>query len=261
MVRLLSGVVLAAFAVAAILWLPALMLRLLVCAVAMLGAWEYAAVAGIHEPVSKGLLSAAVVAACWLGSGVTLPRADVLVAAALAWVALEVLVLGRDISLAGAGLVAPVYIGVPLGMLVAVREMGGWRAAMLVMATVVVSDTAQYYSGRALGRRPLAPSISPKKTVEGALGGLLAGTVLMATTGRMVFASRDPLVLALVGAGVVVLGICGDLFESRLKRAANLKDSSALIPGHGGVLDRVDALLFVAPAFYFFLRLSAGPTA
>jgi phosphatidate cytidylyltransferase len=161
---------------------------------------------------------------------------------------------------AGVSLLAPVYLGVPLGMLAAVRELGGWRAAMLMLAMVVVSDTTQYYSGRAFGRRPLAPSISPKKTVEGAIGGLLAGIVLMATAGPVVFPASPPLGLALLGAAVVVLGICGDLFESRLKRAANMKDSSALIPGHGGVLDRVDALLFVAPAFYLFLRLPGGTT-
>jgi phosphatidate cytidylyltransferase len=260
-VRLVSGVVLAVVAVAAILWLPSFMLRALVCVVALLAAHEFATVAGIQSQMSRALLSAAVVVTCWLASGGAFPRAEILVVAALAWVAVEVLFLGRAVSVAGAGLVAPVYIGIPLGMLAAVRELGGWRAAMLVLATVVVSDTAQYYSGRALGRRPLAPSISPKKTIEGALGGVVAGTLLMATAGRAVFPSSQPFVLVLLGAAVVVLGICGDLFESRLKRAANMKDSSSLIPGHGGVLDRVDALLFVAPAFYLFLRLSGGPTA
>ena len=261
MTRLVSGLVLAVMAVAVILWVPALPLRALVCAVAVLAAREYAAVAGIHDPVSRHLLSAVVAVTCWLASGVTFPSADLLLAGALAWVAVDVLVLGRAVAVAGAGLVAPLYIGVPMGMLAAVRELGGWRVAMLMLAMVVVSDTAQYYSGRAFGRRPLAPSISPKKTVEGALGGLVAVTVLMATAGRVVFQSRSVLVLVTLGAVFVALGICGDLFESRLKRAANMKDSSALIPGHGGVLDRVDALLFVAPAFYLFLRFSARPTA
>jgi phosphatidate cytidylyltransferase len=260
MVRVVSGLVLAVLAVAAILWLPAFALRALVCGVALLAAREYAAIAGAHDPVSRHLLSIAVVVTCWLSSGVTFPRADLLLAAALAWVAIEVLAFGRAASVAGVSLLAPVYLGVPLGMLAAVRELGGWRAAMLMLAMVVVSDTTQYYSGRAFGHRPLAPSISPKKTVEGAIGGLLAGIVLMATAGPVVFPASPPLGLALLGAAVVVLGICGDLFESRLKRAANMKDSSALIPGHGGVLDRVDALLFVAPAFYLFLRLPGGTT-
>ena len=256
MVRLLSGLVLAAGAVAAILWLPALPLRLLVCAVACLGAREYAAVAGLTK--ARGLMMVCVVSLCWLISGDALPRSEWLLSAALAWVGIEVLFLDRGIQQAGAAVVAPFYVGAPLGMLVVIREHGGWQAAMLVMAAVVVSDSAQYYTGRTLGRHPLAPSISPKKTVEGAAGGFVAGTLLMATLGRYVFPSTGPLVLAGVGAAMVGLGICGDLFESRLKRTAGVKDSAALIPGHGGVLDRLDALLFVVPAFYLFLRLAAG---
>ena len=99
------------------------------------------------------------------------------------------------------------------------------------------------------GRHPLAPAISPKKTIEGAIGGAIAGTLFMAFAGRIVFPEQPRLMLAVLGFVMVLLGILGDLFESRLKREANVKDSSSLIPGHGGVLDRIDALLFVTPAF------------
>ncbi len=120
------------------------------------------------------------------------------------------------------------------------------------MTVIVVSDSAQYYTGRALGRRPLAPAISPKKTVEGAIGGVIFGTLAMAIGGHYVFTS--PLwLLALVGAMVSLLGIVGDLFESLLKRSASVKDSSNLIPGHGGVLDRIDSWLFAAPGYYIFV--------
>ena len=253
MVRLLSGLVLAVLTIAAVLWLPVSALRVLACAVALLAAHEYAAIAGVNGAPSRALLLASVAAMCWLVSGATIPRSDVLLAVALAWLGVEVLVLDSPIQMAGTGLLAPVYIGVPLGMLAAVRAAAGWRAAMLVLAMVVVSDTAQYYTGRAFGRRPLAPSISPKKTVEGALGGLLAGAVLMTAAGPLVFGSSDRLLLAVLGALIAALGICGDLFESRLKRAAGMKDSSTLIPGHGGVFDRIDALLFATPAFYYML--------
>jgi len=127
-------------------------------------------------------------------------------------------------------------------------------ATLLLIATVVVSDTAQYYSGRALGRRPLAPAISPKKTIEGAVGGLVAASVFMTFAGARVFPVARPVSLFLLGVAIVVLGIGGDLFESRLKRVAGIKDSSSLIPGHGGVLDRIDALLFATPAYYLYLQ-------
>jgi phosphatidate cytidylyltransferase len=141
-------------------------------------------------------------------------------------------------------------------MLAAGQILAGWQATLLLLGTVVVSDSAQYYTGRAFGRRPLAPAISPKKTIEGALGGVVFGTLFMTLAGAAVLPS-GPAGRALLGAAIVVLGIIGDLFESRLKRAAGMKDSSHLIPGHGGVLDRIDALLFAIPAFYFMLLRGA----
>jgi len=120
---------------------------------------------------------------------------------------------------------------------------------------VWISDTAQYYVGSTFGRRRLAPTISPKKSVEGAVGGFVAGVAAMVGIGRVWLPLVSLPVLAAAGAALVALGIAGDLFESLLKRSANVKDSSALIPGHGGVLDRIDALLFVIPGYYLMLVL------
>jgi phosphatidate cytidylyltransferase len=256
MTRVISGVALAVAALAAILWLPVSALRVVTCAVAALAAHEYVWIAGAAAGLSRWLLVAAVVSACWLMSAGLPVDPALLLLVALAWVAIEVLFLGRTIQQAGAGLIAPVYIGVPLGMLVAIHVAGGSRATLLLLAAVVVSDSAQYYSGRMVGRRPLAPAISPKKTIEGAIGGVVLGTLFVAVAGTLVFAAA-PAGLALLGVAIVVLGICGDLFESRLKRDAGLKDSSSLIPGHGGVLDRIDALLFATPAFYTWMRAIA----
>jgi phosphatidate cytidylyltransferase len=147
------------------------------------------------------------------------------------------------------GAFAILYISMPLGLLAALTIARGWRATVLLIATVAVSDSLQFYSGRLFGRHALAPAISPKKTIEGAIGGAIAGTLFMVLAGPLVFADFPRLTLAVLGFVMVVLGILGDLFESRLKREANVKDSSSLIPGHGGVLDRIDALLFVTPAF------------
>jgi phosphatidate cytidylyltransferase len=277
MTRVISGVALAAVALAAILFLPVIGLRVLALLVAVLAAHEYLhiVVADREGPrrnetvtspsdtgtVRRGPLWSAngpvlllVALVCWY---VLLPTPQVLlglILASLALLALQVLFGGAPIGAAGAALVAPWYVGLPLGMLVALQAINGPRATLLLLATVVLSDTAQFYTGRAFGRRPLAPTISPKKTIEGAVGGLIFGTAFMAIAGPLVFPGFAPVPMAVLGLTVVVLGICGDLFESRLKRDANLKDSSTLIPGHGGVLDRIDALLFAIPAYYLYLR-------
>ena len=253
MTRLISGVALAAAALAAILFLPVAALRIVACGVALIAAHEYVRVAGAAGGVSQVLLAAAVAAACvFMSLGFTV-SAVVVALIGFAWVAVEVLFLGRTMHQAGVALFAPLYIGVPLGMLVAIQAELQWQGTLLLIATVIVSDSAQYYSGRMLGRRPLAPSISPKKTIEGAVGGVLFGTVFMAIAGPRLFPASG-IAWVWLGLAVVLLGICGDLFESRLKRTAGLKDSSSLIPGHGGILDRIDALLFAIPAFYLFLQ-------
>jgi phosphatidate cytidylyltransferase len=130
---------------------------------------------------------------------------------------------------------------------------------------VWIADTAAYFCGRAWGRRKLAPAISPGKTWEGAFGALIAVVVyallLVPLARRAGFAG--PVDAASIAAWIalaillVALSIVGDLHESLLKRRAGVKDSGALLPGHGGVLDRIDALLFAAPVYYFALKAVA----
>lgn len=254
MTRLLSGVALAAAALAAILWLPLPGLLVIASLVAVLAAREYLGI--IHRdrrgPGAMPWLFL-VVFACWWFSDPDRAGVLPLLLLGLGWVAIDVVFRGLAVDRAGARFLALWYIGMPLGMLVAVQAAGGRMTTLLLMATVVVSDSAQFYSGRLFGRRPLAPAISPKKTVEGALGGLVVATLFITLSGPWVFPEARRSSLALLGVAIVVLGICGDLFESRLKRTAGVKDSSALIPGHGGVLDRIDALLFATPAYYVYL--------
>jgi phosphatidate cytidylyltransferase len=249
MVRLASGVALAAAALAAILFLPIIALRAIACVVAALAAHEYLHVVG--APMRAVVL---VVALCWVSSGPGFPSLPLLLTIGLLWVAADVLVSNHPVQQAAAGVFGAVYIGLPLGLLVAVQILQGSRATLLLIATIVVSDTSQYYVGRAFGRRPLAPAISPKKTIEGAIGGVIGGTTFMVLAGAraLPFVGFDQLLV--LGLLVVVFGICGDLFESRLKRAAGMKDSSSLIPGHGGVLDRIDALLFATAPYFLFVR-------
>jgi phosphatidate cytidylyltransferase len=130
-------------------------------------------------------------------------------------------------------------------------EEGAVRVALL-LAIIMASDTAAFFVGYAWGRRRLAPDVSPHKTVEGALGGLLGG-VAGAMAIRVLGMPHLP-VLHTVGLGISVaaLGIVGDLDESLLKRWAGVKDSGTLFPGHGGMLDRLDSLLFGAPVLYYY---------
>ncbi len=258
MTRLLSAVALAVAALAAIMFLPIVGLRVVACGVAALTAHEYLKIVHSARPLpGNGPWVLLVAVTSWY---MLLPgQYDVLwlLLVAGAGVAIEVLFRGLSVAEATSRFFAPWYIGMPLGLLVAIHAQHGVRATLLLIATVVVSDSAQYYSGRAFGRRALAPAISPKKTVEGAVGGVIAGTLFMTVAGLQLFPEVAPLPLAVTGLTVVILGICGDLFESRLKRAAGVKDSSTLIPGHGGILDRIDALLFAITGFFLYLRTVA----
>jgi phosphatidate cytidylyltransferase len=253
MQRLISGVVLAAAALAAILFLPGFWLRLLAVLVAALAADEYLNITARQSGPIRWVMVALTAFACWLTSANEFPGPFAIVVVTLGWLAICVLYGDRAIHNAAADLVAPVYVGVPLGMLAAGHILAGWQATLVLLGTVVVSDSSQYYTGRAFGRRPLAPAISPKKTIEGAIGGVVFGTLFMTIAGGFAFPQMAVPARIVVGVLVVVLGIAGDLFESRLKRAADMKDSSSLIPGHGGVLDRIDALLFAIPPFYYML--------
>jgi phosphatidate cytidylyltransferase len=253
MTRVISGLVLAAAALAAILFLPFPALRVVVCVVAGLAADEYARITSPARGLYRWILVAVVVYTCWWAA-VPAPLSIVLLAiVVMLYLAFAVLRQSRTLQDAAVDLVAPIYIGAPLGMLVALQMVAGPKATLLLIATIVVSDSAQYYTGRAFGRRPLAPTISPKKTIEGAIGGVIFGTLFMAIAIIFVFPATPVIVRILLGIVIVFLGIAGDLFESRLKRVAGMKDSSTLIPGHGGVLDRIDALLFAIPVFYLMV--------
>ena len=126
-----------------------------------------------------------------------------------------------------------------------------------VMAIVWIADIGAYFSGKAFGRHKLAPSISPGKSWEGAIGGWFAVLLIAVISTRIpalqdtfsaqLLASRGPVALVVALTLLVIASVCGDLFESQLKRRAGVKDSSGLLPGHGGVLDRIDALIPALP--------------
>jgi phosphatidate cytidylyltransferase len=258
MTRVLSATVLAALVLGVVIFLPpeaTLLLAVLASAVAFAEYADLAAAFGSKVPTIPS--GAAVAAACVAVGGDEPPLALVCIAALLC-VGVLAIVRGQPgpdiLRDASASLFPMLYIGVPLGTLAAIRSIGGRDATLLLIATIVVSDSAQYYTGRAFGHHQLASAISPKKTVEGAIGGLIFGTAAMTFGGLVVFKGVNLWLLLGTSIAVVVFGMIGDLFESLLKRSAGVKDSSTLIPGHGGVLDRIDSWLFAAPVFYVFTR-------
>ena len=266
MTRVASGAVLLLLAVGVVWFAPAL-LFLAVAELLLIGAFvEYAGLAragGLALPLLPAGAAAAVTAAAF--ARITPAGAlDIVLMSAL--VALGSLTIARwrpstadgrggdALALAASAAFPALYLGLPIGAMIAIRESRGPQGLFLLMLTVIVSDTAQYYTGRAFGRRRLAERISPKKTVEGAVGGFIFGGIFLAVAGAWWLSDVPVALRAALGVTIVALGICGDLFESMLKRSAGVKDSSALIPGHGGVLDRIDALLFAAPMYYIVLK-------
>lgn len=167
--------------------------------------------------------------------------------------------LERVLPGSSATLLGLVYIPTTLGLLVAVRSsvtLGGDAHHWIFFFLLVVwlGDTGAYYLGRAFGRHKLAPRISPKKTVEGAVGGLL-GNVLAALLSKKIFLPGASIFSLLVLSGIMgVASQLGDLAESALKRGAGVKDSSNLLPGHGGLLDRIDGILFAAPVLFGYTK-------
>ena len=258
MTRVLSALVLLPIVLGVVWFLPPAGTLALAILASVMAFVEYAGIAeALGARMPRLICGVAVAGTCAVVGVATIPLELVLLSALLVVGTLAV-ASGRPgpgvLLNVGASLLPVIYIGIPLGALAAVRLIQGREAVLLLMVTIVVSDSAQYYTGRMFGKRPLAPSISPKKTVEGAVGGILFGTAAMFAGGLRLFPAATPAILLLASATVVGMGIVGDLFESLLKRSAGVKDSSTLIPGHGGVLDRIDSWLFAGPVYYVFAR-------
>jgi phosphatidate cytidylyltransferase len=146
-----------------------------------------------------------------------------------------------------------IYIPLCLSYLLLIRNGdAGIAWTFFLLCTIFAGDTGAFYAGSYLGRHKLCPSVSPGKTIQGALGGLLAN-VIIGSIFKYFFLENlpwGPSLLFCISVGIA--GQIGDLFESAFKRAADIKDSGSILPGHGGILDRIDALLFATPVAYFF---------
>ena len=167
--------------------------------------------------------------------------------------------LAQSLGSAASTVLGVLYVAMPFGLLVALRqEPKGAYLVLYVLLLIWIGDTAAYYAGRAFGRHKLAPRISPGKTWEGTIASL-AGSLVLGFFFVGHFFPRVPLWLNLITAVAVnTAGQAGDLAESALKRGAGVKDSGSFLPGHGGVLDRVDALLFAIPVLWYDIHLALG---
>ena len=238
------------------------------CGAAMLiAAWEFLAMTHPDDPTGR-----------WLGMALTLGTFALFVTTRFGavhgpWLAAGLAALAPVTLLAslarpdniptalprnGALLMAPLYLGVPMAALALVRTFGtsvqGGGLCLLAMMFAWMGDTGGYFAGKGLGGPRLYPAVSPNKTWAGAVGGLV-GSMLGSVVAHFTFLPALSLAQGLVLAVVAgALGQVGDLCESILKRSAGVKDSGALLPGHGGILDRIDALLFCGLTLFAALQ-------
>ncbi len=256
--RVITGIVLVAVLLAAVLLLDNVAFTWAALAIFTIGAWEWSRLAGIGQAAMR-LAFAGVFAA--VGAFVALragPEARMLlVGVGAAW---WVVVLGLlAVYHRGIGqrpgwhhllTVAAFVTLLPAWLAVAGLHAVGWQWILFVVGIVAVADTGAYFSGRAFGKHKLAPELSPGKTREGVLGGLV-GVTLWAALGAWWLNLEPGIWVYFIGLCLLValISVAGDLFESLIKREAGAKDSGRILPGHGGILDRIDSLTAAAPVF------------
>ncbi len=271
MKRILTAAVSVPVALAGIFWLSDKWFFLVLLVVATLGVSEYVRIVSRSNlGNSPRFLFVLVPVAALLMTPGLMPPMDPLAPQDVLLLTATVLVLGigsivvlsktpvsRGLSAVGALAYGLLYFSVPVASLVRLRQIGGPLLLVLCFAIVWLGDTFAFYCGKRWGRSKLAPSVSPNKTREGAIAGLLAGLMAAAVWSWLVLdsVSGKVLLLALVVGAAAQMG---DLVESLLKRGAGVKDSGTLFPGHGGVMDRLDALFFAAPAAWLAIWIMGG---
>ena len=267
-IRLLAALVMAPLAIAAILLLPTEWMVALAAVLFLAGLWEWFDLAEIEDTLARSVLLVAhlamMVAIVWASrssTGPTLVLFQLASVIGVVWWLLALLWLGsyqfasdhathaRALKLAAGALsVIPAWCALAW---IHASTPNGHHWLLVALVIVWAADTGAYFVGRKLGRHKLAPRISPNKTIEGLAGGVIAGVVAGVGIAWLV-AGAHPAQLpavALVALAAVLFSVVGDLFESLLKRHAGVKDSSHLIPGHGGILDRIDGVLAALPVF------------
>ncbi len=252
--RIVTAAAMLAVVAVVLLWLPRAAALAALALIVLAGAWEWAGLVRIEGALRKGLyVAACAVATLLLWRVAALPGGFAwAMAGALAWWVIVFLWLalaparGGRAQAAVAGLLTLAPLWVALERLYEHADHGA-QLLVFVLLLVWATDTGGYFVGRRLGRYKLAPRVSPNKTWEGVVGGLVLGA-LVALAGRAWFGFEAAAFLPLCMA-VILVSIVGDLSESLFKRQAGVKDSGGVLPGHGGVLDRIDSLTAAAPVY------------
>jgi phosphatidate cytidylyltransferase len=260
--RVPTALLLAALVVAILFWLPPGVAVTAVMVVVTAGAWEWAGLAGIAAQSGRIAYAAAVMACVAFAWLLAMPGLHVLLwcsaawwLAATAWVVLAPGAGGR-VGTAVAGFLVLVPAAVGLGRIAELAP-DGQLLLLFLLVLVAAADVGAYFGGRTFGRRKLAPRVSPNKTWEGFWSGIVAAACAAAVGGWLLGAQLLPwIVVCLL---VALVSVVGDLVESMFKRKAGLKDSSGLLPGHGGVLDRLDSLSAAGPMFLLGLQVIGVP--
>jgi phosphatidate cytidylyltransferase len=271
MQRLLTAAVATPLALAALFYFPHLWWLVLIALFLELAAWEYLTIVRARAPhaplwtllaavpLAAAALSAAMIPGVSPSAWPLQPGAGLVLAATLVSVGLgSLLLLSRtplEEVLPALGILAfgiP-YFAVPIASLHQLKRCDPWLV-FLLMAIVWLGDTAAYYAGSRLGRHKMAPVISPKKSWEGAAAGFVTSLAAAAVWSIWRLGRLDPALLAIAAVTAAAAQV-GDLVESMIKRGAGVKDSGNVLPGHGGVLDRMDAMLFAAPVLLLGLWL------
>jgi len=259
--RVVSGLIYGVVSLAAV-WVGGVAFVGVVLAMALLGGREYQNMVarsgyGQLRLMQYGLTAFLVIAWAWFPPEVAQGGLLLILVSSLAWQLVRTSAskqpyLDWAITLAGA-----LYLGWLAAYFVLLRALpGGLQWMLLALAAAWGCDSLAYLCGRAWGRHSFFSDVSPHKTLEGALAGWLGGTLLVVLLGSALgLSALWTLGLGLVGS---LAAICGDLVESLIKRQMGVKDSGGLVPGHGGVLDRVDSLLFVVIFVYYYVRLIPG---
>ncbi len=255
--RVLSAIAMVAVMLGVMLGLPPIATVWLITVLVLVGAWEWAGFAGLTQPGARGAFTAGValvLVACLYFYTPGFVRITLAIALAWWFVAFLWLCLAparvTRVTAALAGLLSLVPCWLALVHVTFTTQSTHW--VLFTLALVWAADTGAFFAGRWLGRVPLAPRVSPKKTWEGALGGVFtSGLVAWAAATWLFDVDLWPFVVTCIA--VAALSIVGDLTESMLKRSAGLKDSGSLFPGHGGMLDRIDSVTAAAPALVFAL--------
>lgn len=257
--RVLTAVALVAVLLLVMLGLPPIATVWLITVLVLIGAWEWAGFLGTGALRSRFAFTGAVAVAllaCLYGH-VSFPGFvyAVMSVAVLWWIAafLWVCLAPERVppaaaALAGLLALAPCW----LALVYVTLTTGSARWVLFTLALVWAADTGAFFAGRWLGRVPLAPRVSPKKTWEGVIGGVIASALVAWAAAQFLF-DVDVAPFVVICVAVVALSIVGDLTESMLKRAVGLKDSGTVFPGHGGMLDRIDSVTAAAPALLFAL--------